>query len=91
MPSTTTEEKRPTELDIGMSNFDHSIDEGLDAALRKEKNYAHHGAWDFSVYVWFEDGRFHEDIWRYRSHIYTLTADSLVELLELVIERYGDA
>ncbi len=91
MPSIATEEKRPTELDINMSNSDHSIDDGLDAALRKEKDYAQHAAWDFCGYVWFEGGLFHEEVWQYHVHVDTLSADTLEELMNVVNDKYGDA
>jgi len=79
-------------LDIGLSNFDHSIDEGLEEALKAKlaKVYAQHSAWNFCGYVWFENNTFHEQIWRYNSPVAEMEADSLEALMEAVNSEYGD-
>lgn len=54
------------ELDLGMSNFDFIIDDGLEDALRAEPGevFGRHAAWDFNGQVRFEDGEFIEEVWQ---------------------------
>ncbi len=79
-------------LDIGMSNFDGEIDEGLAEALTAKPALvmAQHSAWNFCGFVWFEDGKFIEQVWRYGSPVTELNADTLEELMEEVCSEYGD-
>lgn len=79
------------ELDIGMSNFDGLIEDGLAEALKLKPaiTYAQHSAWNFCGYVWFENGRFVEQVWRYNSPVDELTADTLEDLMEEVNGEYG--
>ncbi len=87
-----TAQTRPERLcfsELGMSNFDHVIDEGLEEQLRAGEHCAQHSAWDFCGYVWFEDGQFYEEVWRFHQHVATLSADDLRELMEAVNDEYG--
>jgi hypothetical protein len=79
------------EIALGMSNFDHSIDSGLDAALRASPGVAlaEHSAWNFCGYVWFEDGQFHEQVWRYKQPVAEYSAETLTELMEVVNDEHG--
>lgn len=81
------------ELAIGMTNFDGSIDEGLTEALRAEPAMvcAQHSAWNFCGYVWFENGKYREQVWRYHSPIDEIEADTLKELMEEVNAEYGSS
>ena len=78
------------ECDLGMSNFDHSIDEGFEKALRTRRVYGQHSGWNFCGYAWFADGQFHEDVWHYNEYRETFTAASLPELMEAVNNEWGD-
>ena len=77
--------------EIEMSNFDHTIDEGLEEVLRANpaRKYAQHSAWDFCGYVWFENGKFFEQVWRYKAPIDELEANDLKELMLETNLLYG--
>ena len=76
---------------LGMSNFDGKIDDGLAEALiaGEGKVYASHAAWNFNGKVYYRDGMFHEDVWRYHSLKETISAETLQELMSAVNDEYG--
>ena len=47
-------------LGVGMSNYDHRIEDWLEPALRAEPNgaYAQYTGWDFHARVWFDGEQF---------------------------------
>ncbi len=79
-------------IDLGMSNYDHSIDQGFEEALRSNPDaaYGSHNAWDFYGEVYFKDSKFHEDVYQYRDYQETISADSLGELMAAVNSKYGN-
>jgi hypothetical protein len=79
------------EIDRSMSNFDHTIDEGFEDALKGGKVFGRHAAWDFNGLVWYQDGKFHEEVWVYRSYRKTYGADTLELLMEGVNRDFGSA
>jgi len=78
-----------TEIEKGMSNFDHSIDEGLDDALRAGGVFGRHAAWNFNGRVWFSGGLFYEEVWCYGKPIGQHSAATLPELMQVVNDKYG--
>lgn len=78
-----------TEIELGMTNFDHSIDDGFEDALRAGGVFGRHAAWNFNGKVWFADGRFHEEVWQYHSPVGVRSADTLRELMETVNDEFG--
>lgn len=78
-----------TEIGLGMSNFDHRIDDGLAEALQGRQVYARHAAWDFNGQVWWDGKQFREQVWRYNCPVASFAADSLGELMEDVNDAYG--
>ena len=80
-----------TEISLGMSNFDMRIDDGFEEALRKEegKAFGRHSGWNFNGRVYFSNGLFYEEVWRYGSIIETLSSENLKELMTDVCENYG--
>lgn len=80
-----------SEIPLGMSNLCHDIDDGLDAALRAnpEKFFGRHAAVNFNGLVWFKDGRFHEEVWRYHEIVKIVSADSLEDLMTAVNDEFG--
>lgn len=77
------------EIDLGMSNFDHSIDEGFAERLQEGHCYGRHAAWDFNGLVWFADGQFHEEVWCYGVRRQVFSADTLEELMQTVNAKWG--
>ena len=81
-------DKTLTESEFSMSNFDHTIDKGMDEDLRNGMRSIHAG-WNFHGDVWFESGQFHEAVRQYHAHVDTVSANSLTELMQDINERYG--
>ncbi|GAH60460.1 unnamed protein product [marine sediment metagenome] len=79
------------EKELNMSNHDHSIDEGLEEWLKENegKVCAQHAAWDFCGYVWYELGKFYEQVWQHNSPIEEISADTLEELMTKANDKYG--
>jgi len=75
-------------IELGMSNFDNVIDDGLEEALRKEICYAQHSGYNFCGYVWWDDV-FIEEVWVYNSPVETIVANNLRELMDKVNDKYG--
>jgi hypothetical protein len=80
-----------TEIDAHMSNFDHSIDDGMEQRLREGGTCSEHSGWDFHGDVWFADDQFHEEVFTYHVYRETFSAPTLGELMELVDDQYGHA
>ena len=77
-------------IDLCMSNCDHSIDDGLDEALRADPTVcAHYAGWNFSGSVWFKDGKFHCEVMCYHQVQETITADTLEDIMQEVSDQYG--
>ena len=49
------------EIELGMSNFDETVDDGFAEALRAHpaKVYGYHSAYNFSGKVWFFEGKYY--------------------------------
>lgn len=77
------------EQELGMSNFAHVVDDGFEEALRRGAVYGRHAGWHFNGLVWFEDGRFHEEVWCYQAYCETLSAATLEDLMAAVSDKYG--
>lgn len=88
----TSMTKNKREIDLGMSNFDGSIDEGLSEALQAEPDevFGRHAGWNFNGKVWFQDGKFHEEVWVFGSLQQVISADTLSDLMEEVCAEYGN-
>ena len=80
------------EHEISMSNFDHTVDEGLDKLLRdnEARIFAQHAARDFCGHVWFENGKFHNQVHRRHQEVDELEADTLEELMTITNAKWGD-
>ena len=89
------QERRPDHLTyngfdgLGMSNFDHQVDEGLAQALTETPIFASYSGWNFHGYVWFEDRQFHCEVWTYNAYRGTVSAATLEEIMEAVSDHYG--
>jgi hypothetical protein len=79
------------EIDLGMSNFDHTIDKGFESALREQPNkvFGRHSAWNFNGKVWFDGKMFREEVWVHRVPQETVVEPTLSQLMEEVNSQYG--
>jgi hypothetical protein len=77
------------EIKLGMTNFDHTIDACFEERLRNEQVWGRHWALDFNGRVWFEDGVFHEQVWRYYEPRAHFAEPTLAELMTTVNDAYG--
>ena len=79
--------------DIGtvMSNFDREIDEEVAAQLCEKPGLVMAGypGWDFYARVFYLDTKYHAEVWRYRTPVDTISADTLQEIMHDVSEEYG--
>lgn len=70
-------------------NFDHTFEHGLEktAEMIKENKDKHfdHSAYNFIGHVWFENGKFYEEIWRNCAHIDTFESENLGDLIKEAI------
>lgn len=78
-----------TETSGSMSNFDHTIDEGVEEALRSGKHYCQHAAWNFCGYVWHDGTEFVEEVWVYGAPVAEHRNTDLRELMRAVNAEHG--
>jgi prepilin-type processing-associated H-X9-DG protein len=71
-----------------VTQFDYAIDDAVAAELQKG-GYADYFAWNFKANVWFADGQYHAEIWRYHSHVDTISAPTALELVRECSAKYG--
>lgn len=86
-----TRTKNMEEINLSMSNFDREVDSGFAEALEEKpgKVFGRHHGWGFNGRVFFEDGKFHEEVWIYGVPKEIITAGTLEELMEEVSNKYG--
>lgn len=77
------------EIELGMTNFDYSIDKGFEDAIMGKECFGRHAGWDFNGKVYYKDEQFHEDVWQYHLYAETKSAYTLEELMEIVNKEYG--
>ena len=72
-----------------LTNFDHSVAPGLEEKLKAEKIFCRHAAYEFNGEVWYEDGLFHEKVFRFHVAVAHHEAPTLRELMTLVNDDHG--
>jgi hypothetical protein len=87
--SGTVTECPKTEISLGMSNFDHSIDEGFEEAIKKDSVFGRHAGWNFNGRVYWSGTQFCEDVWVFGSYQKTIKADTLTDLMSEVNDEFG--
>ena len=77
---------------LGISNFDHSIDNGLMEELMTSDVVAQYSGWNFCGYVWFDKAinKFVCQVWQYHTPMEEVVADSLKEIMSIVSDKYGE-
>lgn len=77
------------EVNLSMTNVDHSIDDGLEEALKAGSVFGRHAGWNFNGKVWWDGEQFVEEVWRYRTLVATMRAETLRELMTKVNNDWG--
>lgn len=79
------------ETDRGISNFDHSIDDGLEDELRSQEVVATYAGWEFNGKVWFDRDaqEFVCEVWRYHEPVDVVRTQSLAEMISAVSDKWG--
>lgn len=72
-----------------MSNIDHSIDKKVEKEIVDGKYYGQYASWNFCGYVWHQEEKFYCEIWVYGSHVETIQADTLEEIMSEACSKYG--
>ncbi|HEA68600.1 MAG TPA: hypothetical protein ENI07_17515 [Desulfobacterales bacterium] len=72
-----------------MSNFDYEIETDAEDKLKSGQFFGGYSAWDLHGTVWFNTGKFKCRIMQYHSHIDTIEAESLSEIMSIASEKYG--
>lgn len=71
------------------SNLDHKIEEDVkEIALNNPYTFIH-SAYGFNGTVWFHDGKWYEQVYRYHEPIATYSDESLEDLMKTVNDEHG--
>jgi hypothetical protein len=75
---------------LGMSNWNHSIDDGVESDLRAGMRSSH-AAWEFNGVVWYdaEAAMFYEAVRRYQVLQAIIGRPELLDLMQAVNDIYG--
>lgn len=65
------------------------IPDGLEDRLKAGGVYCAHYSSAFFGYVFYQDGAFYSEVWRYHSHAATLTAPTLAGVVAATNEAWG--
>lgn len=85
-PDTYTEIGGPA----GMSNSDHTVDDGIEDRLRNESVFTRYAGWNFNGLVWLDaEGAFSCQVWVYGSPVATVRAETLEDLMREVSDEWG--
>lgn len=77
-------------VEPSMTNFDHTIDDGMAEAIADGKHMGDYAGWDFHAYVYVpNEGTYVADVHVYRAHMDFVEAPTLEELMENVSNRFG--
>ena len=72
-----------------MSNFDGHIPDGLADYVKSGGQGAKHYGWNFCGDLYYRDGKYVEEVFRYHELVATITADNLEALRVEVNEQFG--
>lgn len=78
------------EVELGMSNFDHEVPDGLAEAIADGQHQADYAGWEFHAIAYLgAEGVYVADVHRYHAHVDFITAPSLPELMMAVSDEWG--
>ncbi|MBS3074402.1 hypothetical protein J4447_03015 [Candidatus Pacearchaeota archaeon] len=73
------------------SNLDGILKEDIVDRLKEGECFSRHSAWDFNGSVYFNEGRFHEEVWVYCKLVEVLEGDTAMDVINQAREKYGQA
>lgn len=76
---------------LGMTNADHTIDDGFEEALKAGEVYGHHYGWNFCGEVWWDKTLrvFVERVRQYGTVVDVISDSTLEGLMMVVNNKYG--
>jgi len=86
---TMSEEHRNDCCGSVMSNCDGLVEDGADKILKSRKCHGEYPEWNFFGHVWWENELFHCEVMCYGSHVQTISAGTLKELMADISDEYG--
>lgn len=72
-----------------LTNFDFSIDDGVEDALLARTHFAIYSGWNFNGRVWYDGKQFVCQPWTYHVPQELHKADTLKEIMSSVSDKYG--
>jgi len=72
-----------------MSNVDNKINEAVAGKIKGKSYFAQYSGYNFCGYVWWQAGQWHCEVWQYNSHIKTVSADTLEDIMIEVSDEFG--
>lgn len=75
-------------MDDIMSNFDHSIADGIAEHIKGKPLFSRYAGWNFNGQVWW-DGAWNCDVYVYGSCLKTVRAETLREIMDSVCAEFG--
>lgn len=73
----------------GLSNLDHTIDDGIEDQLKSGQCWTQYAGINFNGRVWWDGEQFVCDVWVYGVSCELLAAPTLKELMTVVSNKYG--
>ena len=73
-----------------MSNFDHEIDEEVEAKAKATNIVVEYPAMNFYGSVWFEENTWYCKVLRYGCHVETIKGDTPKDIMEEATDEYGE-
>lgn len=80
------------ELCVGnpiMSNFDGAIEQEIADVIIGKPLYSNYTAWNFCGYVWWQDNKWHCEVWHFGAYVDTFSSETLSELMSDISDEYG--
>ena len=72
-----------------MSNCDWEIDRKVESEIKGEPLFASYPAWNFFGNVWWQNEKWHCEVWTYKSYDETFSSETLEGIMSDVSEKYG--
>lgn len=73
-----------------MSNLDHDIDQEVADHIKNKPLHSQYSGWNFCGTVWYQNEKWHCEVWTYNCYNETVSCDTLQEIMDNVCATYGD-